>query len=82
MKKSYQFQFSANAERDFAGLEKSFQKRILKKLKFFEKSQNPLSSAKKLHVIGDKYAFRIGDYRVIVTPKNQKTFIILVNAKF
>lgn len=81
MKKNYQFQFSKNAERDFSTLEKSLQKRILKKLEFFEKNKNPLLSAKKLSGFENKYSFRIGDYRIIVTPKSRQIFVILLVLK-
>lgn len=81
MKKSYQFQFSRKAELEFTALEKSFQKRIFEKLSFFEHSGNPLSFAKKLRGMDRFYRFRVGDYRIIVTPKDEKTFIILLILK-
>lgn len=81
MKKSYQFQFSRNADNDFESLEKSLQVRVLKKLDFFEHSEDPLSFAKKLQGLENRYSFRIGDYRVIVSKKDQGILIILVVVK-
>lgn len=81
MKKIYQFQFSKNAERQFADFEAVIQRRIVKKLDFYEKSENPLSFAKKLKGLDDKFSFRVGDYRVIVVPKDANNFIVLVILK-
>lgn len=81
MKKSYQFQFSQKAELEFAALERSLQKRIFEKLSFFEHSDDPLAFAKKLRGMDRFYRFRVGDYRIIVTPKDKKTFIILLILK-
>lgn len=81
MKKNYQFQFSKNAERQFADFEAVIQRRIVKKLDFYEKSENPLSFAKKLKGLDGKFSFRVGDYRVIVVPKDANNFIVLVILK-
>lgn len=81
MKKFYQFQFSKNAERQFADFEVVIQRRIVKKLDFYEKSDNPLSFAKKLKGLDGKFSFRVGDYRVIVVPKDANSFIVLVILK-
>lgn len=81
MSKSYQFQFSENAEKDFSLLDYVIQKRILNKLEFYEKSNKPFSFAKKLNGFDDRFSFRIGDYRVIVTPEGNDTFVILVILK-
>ena len=79
--KPFQFQFSDLAEQDFARLPFILQKRIWDKLHFFETSSRPLHFAKKLHGSNDAYRFRIGDYRVIVTPKDKKIIIILLILK-
>lgn len=81
MKKSFQFQFTPPAEDQFAVFPKVLQKRIFYKLMFFEKSPNPFVYAKKLKGAENIYRFRIGDYRVIVTPQDQHTFIILLILK-
>lgn len=79
--KPYQFQFSGHAERDFVRLPLFLQKRILDKLHFFEKSENPLKFAKRLKGFENWYRFRIGDYRVIVARKEEKIIIVLVIIK-
>lgn len=79
--KSYQFQFSNNAERYFEALPRQLQKRILNKLQFFEKSGNPLKFAKPIRVLEYIYRFRIGDYRVIVKQENKNTTVILLILK-
>lgn len=79
--KPYQFQFSSNAERDFASFSMDLQKRILKKLVYFEKSDDPLSFAKSLIGRKDTFRFRVGDYRVITKRKGQKTFVVLLIMK-
>lgn len=81
MKKIYQFQFSGNAERQFADFEVTVQRRIIKKLDFYEKSSDPLSFAKKLKGLDNNFSFRIGDYRLIVVPKDRNSFVVLVILK-
>jgi mRNA-degrading endonuclease RelE of RelBE toxin-antitoxin system len=81
MKKDYQFQFSKNAEKQFANLEVVVQRRIIKKLDFYEKSNDPLSFAKKLKGLDGRFSFRIGDYRVIVALKDVNSFVVLVILK-
>ncbi len=77
----YRFEFSAPADRDFAYLERHIQRRILTKLQFFESLDEPLVHAKKLSGVKNIYRFRIGDYRVLVSPVGGKTFIILLVVK-
>ena len=81
MLKKYEFQFSRNAEKGFASLENALKKRILKKLAYFESAGDPLSFAKKLIGFEDRFSFRIGDFRVIVSPQDKKTLVILVVLK-
>jgi len=81
MKISYQFQFSKKAELDFAHLERSWQIRILKKIKFFEQSPNPLVHAKRLTGYDHYFRFRVGDYRILVSPEQDGTLVILVIVK-
>ena len=81
MIKKYQFQFSPKAEKEFIRLTKPLQKRIFEKLCFFEIQKNPLTYAKPLSGIKNHFRFRIGDYRIIITPKDKDTFIILLILK-
>jgi mRNA interferase RelE/StbE len=61
-----EFYFKPTALRDLKKLPKEVQKRILRKLDFYFKSDNPFLFAKSLKdkTLGT-YRFRIGDYRVI-----------------
>lgn len=80
--KPYKFQLGQKAEAYFEKLSKNLQQRIWKKLVYFEQQKSPLSLAKRLQNYEEKwYRFRIGDYRIIVTPKDTKTLIILVIIK-
>lgn len=79
--KDYKFQFSSKAELNFANLPHDIQTRVLNKLFFFEKSQKPLHFAKRLHGTEETYRFRIGDYRVIVMPKDKNVIVILLILK-
>lgn len=79
--KFYQFQFSPNAEMEFSRLSHLLQKRVIEKLHFFEKAENPLRFAKKLHGPENKYRFRVGDYRLIVQPNDRKVLVILAVLK-
>jgi len=75
------FEFSRNAENDLVSLQESLQKRILNKLEFFEKSNNPLTFAKQLKGTLNRFSFRVGDYRIIVAKQEKGTYVILVILK-
>ncbi len=62
----FKLEYTKNAVRDLHRLEKQTAKRILKKMNFFTKQEDPLSFAKKLtdSSLGD-YRFRVGDYRIL-----------------
>lgn len=77
----YRFEFSPHGERDFSYLEKNIQRRILAKLSVFEKTDQPLSFAKKLVGLDDVYRFRIGDYRILTHPVDEKTSVVLLIIK-
>lgn len=81
MSTSYQFQFSSNGEKDLKFLDKKLQHRIVKKLEFFEKSGEPLSFAKQLQGIGNRFCFRVGDYRIIVSKKDRGVLVVLLVLK-
>ena len=76
--KNYALEFTTESEREFLSLPGDVQWRIKKKMEFFVRAENPLAYAKKLHGTDDKYRFRIGDYRVIVAPKNRTTIIVIL----
>lgn len=62
----FRFEYTKNAVRDLRQLDQQVSKRILKKMDFFSKQENPLKFAKKLKDFSlGEYRFRIGDYRVL-----------------
>ena len=81
MKKSYRFEFSRPAEKEFAVLPRVLQSRMLKKLEYFQNSNDPLVFAKKLIGTEDKFRFRVGDYRIVVSKIDKNTFVILLMLK-
>ena len=76
--KRYRFEFSRHADRLFGKLPKNIQKRILAKLAQIESLEKPLFKAKKLKGMADRYSFRIGEYRVIVTKNERGRLVILI----
>lgn len=75
----YKLQFTQKAKDDFLGLDNNIQKRIVKKLRFYISSKNPLEYAQKLknNRLGT-YRFRIGDYRAIFDIDHQGNISILI----
>jgi len=62
----FQFEYTKNAARDLRQLDQQAAKRILKKMDFFSKQDDPLKFAKKLKDFSlGEYRFRIGAYRVL-----------------
>jgi len=68
-----EYRFTVSAIRDIKKLPKFIQKRIITKLDFFCKQENPLLFAKPLtdHRTGN-FRFRIGEYRVIFDVENDE----------
>ncbi|MBI4426943.1 MAG: type II toxin-antitoxin system RelE/ParE family toxin [Candidatus Magasanikbacteria bacterium] len=75
----YNTVFTDEAIKDMDGLDKKELSRIIKKLKWFAKQENPLNFAKRLQydAIG-QYRFRIGDYRVIFDCEEKNIRILRV----
>ena len=73
----YKAVFTDEAIKDLDGLDKKILSRIVKKIKWFVKQNNPLNFAKRLQyeAIG-QYRFRIGDYRVIFDCKEQNIIVL------
>jgi len=73
------FEFKNKAVKDIDKLPAIERKRILKKLKFYAKQENPLIFAEKLtdYRFGE-YRFRIGDYRAILDVAGNKITILKV----
>lgn len=75
----YRFEYTKNAVRDLRQLDQQVAKRILKKMDFFSKQEDPLQFAKKLtdSSLGE-YRFRIGDYRVLFDVDNDGKLQVLM----
>ena len=71
--------FTRSAFRQFQKLERSVQKRIDGKLRFYISQQNPLKFAESLQdsKFGN-FRFRIGDYRIIFDVEGNKIIILKV----
>ena len=77
----FRFEFSPHSERAFALFDKTFQRRLLDKLDFFEQASDTMSHAKKLNGLENTYRFRVGDYQVLVRPREDGSLVILVILK-
>ncbi|MFA4814878.1 MAG: type II toxin-antitoxin system RelE/ParE family toxin [Candidatus Gracilibacteria bacterium] len=75
----FRFEYTKNAARDLRQLDQQVSKRILKKMNFFSKQDDPLKFAKKLKdsSLGE-YRFRIGDYRVLFDLNEKGSLKILM----
>ncbi len=73
------YYFKPSALRDLKKLPKNIRKRILDKLDFYMKKDNPFIFAKPIKdkTLGD-YRFRIGDYRVIFDYDSKQNIIIIL----
>lgn len=71
--------FSPLAKRSLNKLLPSVQRRVIEKLEFYARQENPLTFAEKLidRKIGG-YRFRVGDYRVIFDLKEKEILILLI----
>ena len=71
--------YTNKADQDLSRLNNGLRQRILNKIDFFIRQENPLSFAKKLKdfELGD-YRFRVGDYRVIFDVDNNGNIKILI----
>lgn len=77
--KKYAFFLTKKAHDDLDSLQMAEKMRILKKLRFYSLSINPLSYAKKLNnFVNGQYRFRVGDYRVLFDLDGKGNIIILI----
>ncbi|MCC6643914.1 type II toxin-antitoxin system RelE/ParE family toxin [Candidatus Peregrinibacteria bacterium] len=78
-KKQYRFEWSRRVEKDFAKLDKTAQRFVLRKIEQIEKSvADPLKDAAKIVNFKNLYRYRFGDYRVIFAVNEGKVIDILV----
>lgn len=75
----YNIVFTDEALKDLDSFDKKIIKRIVKKLRWFSKQDNPINFAKalKYEEIG-QYRFRIGDYRVVFDLKKEKIKVLRI----
>ena len=75
----YKIVFTDEAMKDLGDLDKKTLSRIIKKLGWFARQDNPLDFSKRLQydAIG-QYRFRIGDYRVIFDCEKENIKILRV----
>ena len=74
-----EFFFRDQAYKQFRKLSPAIQKRIVEKLSFFSRQENPLDFAESLRdsTLGH-YRFRVGDYRIVVDREDNRIKILLV----
>jgi len=78
----YRLELSSKSIKELFRFENTVRVRIIKKLRFFCDSGDPLSFAKSLHgKMLDAYRFRIGDYRVIFDLDNRGKITVLMVLK-
>jgi mRNA interferase RelE/StbE len=69
--------YTRKAKNDLVGLPKNIQKRIVMKIYFYSRQENPLKFAKPLkNSLEGQFRFRIGDYRVFFDLIENKIFIL------
>lgn len=59
---------TTDAQREIGKLDTSIQKRILDKLEWYAEREDPLSFAEPLTGMPGLFRFRVGAYRIVVTP--------------
>lgn len=71
--------FTQKSKRQFVGLENQLKKKILNKLDFWVKSDNPLKFAENLtnSELGE-YRFRVGDYRIIFDVEGKNIVVLSI----
>lgn len=75
----FQFEYTKDAARDLRQMDRQISKRILKKMDFFLKQDDPMKFAKKLKDFSlGEYRFRIGDYRVLFDVNENGSLQILM----
>lgn len=75
----YRITITDRARKDILGLPRPIAERIVKKLRFFVSSQDPLHYAKLLtNTEVAQYRFRVGDHRILFDTDARGNIIILV----
>lgn len=76
---AFEIVLTKKAKHDLEGIDGDIAKRIVKKLVWWQKQDNPTDYAKRLHepMTGD-IRFRVGDYRIICVINNRSKRIEIV----
>lgn len=71
--------FTQKSKRQFVNLENQLKNKILNKLDFWVKSDNPLKFAENLtnSELGE-YRFRVGDYRIIFDVEGKNLIVLSI----
>lgn len=74
--------YTHKAAKQLKSLPRSVQARIVEKMRFYAKQENPLKFSKRLtdHREGD-FCFRIGDYRVTFDVKDNAIYILKIGKR-
>jgi mRNA interferase RelE/StbE len=77
---AYEVDFTTSAAKELRKLERSLQKRIIKKIEAL--AENPRPSGSKRLVGSDyDYRIRIGDYRVVYEVHDGKLIVLIVRVR-
>lgn len=74
-------EYSSDAAKDIAALDKKTAKRIMDKIDWFAAQADPLEFSKPLNDRRKLYRFRIGDYRAIFTLRGQTILLLVLAVK-
>jgi mRNA interferase RelE/StbE len=74
-------EFTADAAKDVASLDKKTARRIVDKIDWFASQSDPLKFAKRLQDPRKLYRFRIGEYRAIFTIRGQAIILLVLAVK-
>lgn len=75
------YRFTPKARKQFLKLPKSLRTRIKEKMKSCMTSENPFIFMNKLKGYDGLYKIRVGDYRLIIYPKDEEEFLVLLVTK-
>ena len=71
--------YTVRAREDLEGLPREIQKRIAIKMRFFEKQNEVLRFAKRLHDAREgEFRFRVGDYRIFFDVVRGTIYILTI----
>lgn len=78
----YLAEYSQSAKSDLLSIERKFAQLIVKKIRYFCESEQPLKFASRLNgELNNIFRFRIGDYRVLFKEKSSGKIQILLIIK-